>query len=187
MELWGRFWVLATRLLGFTTLSSFDGSYHSQTPIGLAEPAEHLEPLLLPPLTADPDLVFRPPGRRHDRGYGSDFKCDYRAMTGWEPCSTPQDRSCWLVNKKTGERFDINTDYETKSPTGVTREYWLDLTKSDITADGYTFKGATVFNGSFPGPWIQACWGDNVVINVRNSNPDRGTSIHVSAVSPTQF
>ena len=102
-------------------------------------------------------------------------------MTEWEKCSTPEDRSCWLVNPKTKERYDIHTDYETKYPTGVTREYFLDVTKSDITADGFSFKGATVFNGSYPGPWIQACWGDKVVIHVRNSNPDRGTSVHVSA------
>jgi hypothetical protein len=99
---------------------------------------------------------------------------------GWTNCSTP-DRSCWLVNKNTGQRFDINTDYENEFPTGIRREYWLEVTKSNITADGYTFTGATVFNNSYPGPWIQACWGDTVVIHVRNSDPDRGTSIHVSA------
>ncbi|KAK0752999.1 multicopper oxidase-domain-containing protein [Schizothecium vesticola] len=181
MELWGRFWVLVTRLLSLTTLSVFDGPDQSQTPMGLAVPAEHLEPVFVPSVgtNSKDGLRFRPPGHRQDNGDGSEFKCDYSAMeaAGWTNCSTP-DRSCWLVNKNTGERFDINTDYENKYPTGVRREYWLEVTKSNITADGFTFAGATVFNGSYPGPWIQACWGDTVVIHVRNSDPDRGTSIH---------
>ncbi|KAK0651136.1 multicopper oxidase-domain-containing protein [Cercophora newfieldiana] len=181
MEFWKRFWVLVTHLLEITTLSSPGGPDHDQSPMGLAVPAGYpVGPAFAPPVTKDPDLVFKPPGRRHDKGDGSDFKCDYTAMAelGWAPCSTPEDRSCWLVNKKTGERYDINSDYENKYPTGVTREYWLEVTKSDITADGYTFTGATVFNESYPGPWIQACWGDRVVIHVHNKNPDRGTSIH---------
>jgi len=184
MELWGRFWVLVTRLLQFTTMSALDGD-KSQSPMGLATPAEHLEPVFVPPAVAETDLgpIFRPPGHRQDNGDGSSFQCDYRAMKGWTNCSSP-DRSCWLVNKATGQRFDTNTDYENEYPTGVRREYWLDVTKSDVLgnqSDGYTFTGATLFNGSYPGPWIQACWGDTVVIHVRNTNPDRGTSIHVSA------
>ncbi|KAK3325003.1 multicopper oxidase-domain-containing protein [Apodospora peruviana] len=173
MELWGRVWVAVTRVLGITTLSAFDVS--DQSPMGLAEPVvvEHLQPLVLPP-----GPIFRPPGHRQDDGDGSGFQCNYSAMTGWRKCSTPEDRLCWLANDATGERFDISTDYETKAPTGIKREYWLEVTKTDITADGYAFKGATVFNGSYPGPWIQACWGDTVVIHVRNSNPDRGTSVH---------
>ncbi|KAK4187325.1 putative laccase [Podospora australis] len=176
MELWGHIWVVATRLLGITTLSD-----PSQHPLGLAVPAEHLEPVFVPPPVAtdsDGDLYFRPPGHRQGEGDGVDFHCDYRAMKGWKKCSTPQDRSCWLVNENAGQRFDINSDYENKYPTGVTREYWLEVTKSNITADGYTFAGATVFNGTYPGPWLQACWGDEVIIHVRNSDPDRGTSIH---------
>jgi hypothetical protein len=104
-------------------------------------------------------------------------------MTGYAACSTPEDRSCWLINNETGDRYDINTDYETRYPTGVTREYWLEVDKWNLTAaeiDGYPFIGATVFNKTYPGPWIQACWGDMVVIHVKNCNPDRGTSIHVS-------
>jgi hypothetical protein len=175
MELWGRFWVLVTRFLSVTTLSPFDGSDQSQTPMGLAVP-------VLPVATNfGGGLRFRPPGHRQDNGDGSEFKCDYSAMAadGWTNCSSP-DRSCWLQNKNTGQRYDINTDYENEFPTGVRREYWLEVTKTNITADGYPFNGATVFNNSYPGPWIQACWGDTVVIHVRNSNPDRGTSIHVS-------
>ncbi|KAK4227794.1 putative laccase [Podospora fimiseda] len=165
----GRFWVLVTQFLGITTLSPYDGlTDKTQSPLQLAKPKEDDDP-----------LHFKPPGRRYGKKEpGADFKCDYRSMTGWELCSTPEDRSCWLINKETKQRFDINTNYETNHPNGTLREYWLDVTKTDITADGYTFKGATVFNGSYPGPWIQACWGDTVRIHVTNKNPDRGTSIH---------
>ena len=100
----------------------------------------------------------------------------------WEKCSTPEDRSCWLRNPKTGQRYDINTDYENEFPQGVTREYWLTVTNSTIVADGYPFVGATVFNETYPGPWIQACWGDDVVIHVTNNITARGVSIHVSAL-----
>ena len=184
MELWKRFWVLVTRLLHFTTLSALNESDVSQHPLELGEPAAPPEPEFVhPPVAmpvADDPLHWRPPGHRQDDGDGSLFKCDYRAMVGWTKCSTPEDRSCWLSNPITGERFDINTDYENKWPTGVKREYWLTVTKSSITADGYTFNGATVFNETYPGPWIQACWGDTVVVHVTNKNRNNGTSIHVS-------
>jgi len=177
--------VLVTRLLEITTLSPLEAV--DQSPMRFREPAEHLEHEVVPSMAPDSDLIFRPPGRRHDRGEGWEFQCDYSAMTGFRKCSTNEDRSCWLINDATGERYDINTDYETKYPSGVTREYFLDVTKSNISnADGFPFDGATVFNHSYPGPWIQACWGDTVVIKVRNSNPDRGTSIHVRALIPPQ-
>ncbi|KAK4682451.1 hypothetical protein QC764_0019290 [Podospora pseudoanserina] len=173
----GSFWVLVARLLGVTTLSTYEGLDRSQSPLQLTDSHSHVETSLVSTAAKDP-LHFRPPGHRQDKGDGFDFKCDYRKMVGWEKCSTPEDRSCWLVNKKTGERFDINTDYENYYPTGTTREYFITVDKSNITADGYTFYGATVFNETYPGPWIQACWGDTVKVHVRNLNPDRGTSIH---------
>lgn len=152
----GSFWVLVARLLGVTTLSTYEGLDRSQSPLQLTDSHSHVETSLVPTAAKDP-LHFRPPGHRQDKGNGFDFKCDYRKMVGWEKCSTPEDRSCWLVNKKTGERFDINSDYENYYPTGKTREYFITVDKSNITADGYTFYGATVFNETYPGPWIQAC------------------------------
>lgn len=35
-----------------------------------------------------------------------------------------------------------------------------------------------VFNGSMPGPTIEADWGDEVVIHVTNNIPDNGTAVH---------
>lgn len=99
---------------------------------------------------------FQPPGTP-DSG---DFKCDYSAMVGWEDCSHELDRKCWLRNKATGEQFDINTDYENKWPQGIQRNYTLDLADDSWDADGLEFPFAKLFNGQYPGPWIQACWGD---------------------------
>ena len=39
-------------------------------------------------------------------------------------------------------------------------------------------KHAKVFNGQFPGPQIEACWGDELVITVINNLPDQGTTVH---------
>jgi len=184
MELWKRFWVLITRLLHITTLAGLDETSLSQRPLGPEEPAALPEPEFLPhgaTPSADDPLRWRPPGHRTDGGPGRDFFCDYSEMAKegpWEKCSTPEDRSCWLRNTQTGKRFDINTDYEQFFPTGVTREYWLTVTESTIDADGYPFVGATVFNETYPGPWIQSCWGDEVVVHVTNNIKAHGVSIH---------
>lgn len=33
-------------------------------------------------------------------------------------------------------------------------------------------------NGQFPGPLIEACWGDIIVINVKNAIKNNGTTVH---------
>jgi hypothetical protein len=61
------------------------------------------------------DPVFEPPSG--PKG----FTCDYSAMAdGWKPCSTPQNRGCWL-RSSSGEEYNITTDYEKKMPIGITR------------------------------------------------------------------
>ena len=111
-----------------------------------------------------PGPVFPPPSGRRT-GPGSDFKCDYSRMAGWEYCSSADDRGCWL--KKRGgdpanpnDRFDVHTNYETRAPTGITRRYSLHLNDDYLNADGMYFDYAKIFNEQYPGPWIQACWGD---------------------------
>lgn len=90
-------------------------------------------------------------------------------MVGWEPCSTPYDRSCWLRRTLDGKQLDINTNYEEERPIGITREYEIVLEDSWFAADGLNFTAAKLFRQTFPtpdddnrypGPWIQACWGD---------------------------
>lgn len=97
---------------------------------------------------------FRPPGAPND------FQCEYPDMVGWEDCSHDLDRKCWLRNVKEGKQFDINTDYERFSPRGIDRHYTIDLADGWYSDNGLNFTEAKLFNRTYPGPWIQGCWGD---------------------------
>src|ERR1700761_7829087 len=46
-----------------------------------------------------------------------------------------------------------------------------------LSPDG-TPREMIVFNGQYPGPTIEADWGDTIQITVQNNLPDNGTSIH---------
>ena len=64
--------------------------------------------------------VFSPPSRPQDPD--SLLKCDYSPMGNqWQPCSTNHSRECWLAGPG-GQQFDILTDYEKKTPIGITRK-----------------------------------------------------------------
>ena len=77
-----------------------------------------------------------------------------------------------------GTNFGIDTDYERFWPKGTTRKYTLDVSEMALAPDGVCMPHAKVFNGSYPGPWIQACWGDDLEITVRNHLWHNGTTIH---------
>ena len=111
---------------------------------------------------------------------GTPFQCDYTAMgSRWKPCSTADNRGCWLKDTQSGQDFNINTDYETRWPTGVTRRYTLDVSNMTRNQDGVAVPGALVFNRTYPGPWIEACWGDDVEVTVTNKlTKYNGTTIH---------
>ncbi|KAF3020273.1 hypothetical protein E8E14_012886 [Neopestalotiopsis sp. 37M] len=92
--------------------------------------------------------------------------------------NTASTRSEW------GDDFDISTDYYTEVPeTGVTREYWFELTEGTVAPDGVTRYGQTI-NGSFPGPTITADWGDNVIVHLTNAltTSVNGTSLHFHGI-----
>ncbi|KAI8944818.1 multicopper oxidase [Xylaria longipes] len=78
----------------------------------------------------------------------------------------------------------IDTDYTSEAPdTGVTREYWLELTDVTVAPDGVS-RSAMAVNGSIPGPTLFADWGDTVVVHVTNSltTSNNGTSIHFHGI-----
>jgi FtsP/CotA-like multicopper oxidase with cupredoxin domain len=80
--------------------------------------------------------------------------------------------------------YSISTDYyETAPNTGVTREYWLELTDVTVSPDGVP-RSAMAINGSIPGPTLFADWGDTVVVHVINSlsTSTNGTSIHFHGI-----
>lgn len=63
--------------------------------------------------------------------------------------------------------------------TGVTREYWLELSDVTVAPDGVS-RTAMAVNGTIPGPTLFADWGDTVVVHVSNNltTSNNGTSIH---------
>ena len=42
--------------------------------------------------------------------------------------------------------------------------------------------GGKAFNATFPGPWLEACWGDYVEITIENRLQYNGTTIHYHGV-----
>lgn len=109
---------------------------------------------------------------------GANFTCQYPSMTGYKPCNTANDRTCWLKGPKGKRDYTITSDYENFGPKGVVREYWLDVDLQAIAPDGYVKALGQVFNGSYPGPHLQACWGDQMVVHVTNKIPNLGTTVH---------
>ncbi|KAH9906850.1 multicopper oxidase [Xylariomycetidae sp. FL2044] len=74
--------------------------------------------------------------------------------------------------------FSLSTNWYDEVPdTGVTREYWLELTNTTAAPDGVERMVLTI-NGSIPGPTLFADWGDTVVVHVHNGFENNGTSIH---------
>ncbi|EKG14557.1 Multicopper oxidase type 1 [Macrophomina phaseolina MS6] len=64
--------------------------------------------------------------------------------------------------------------------TGITREYDFTLTYQDIAPDGVTKRGVVV-NGQYPGPTIEANWGDWIQVTVHNGlgeDEGEGTAMH---------
>ncbi|KAF4624417.1 hypothetical protein G7Y89_g13754 [Cudoniella acicularis] len=63
--------------------------------------------------------------------------------------------------------------------TGVIRSYDFTVSRGQIAPDGYQ-KDVLLINNQFPGPLIEANWGDTIQVTVHNqiSNPSEGTSMH---------
>jgi len=71
-----------------------------------------------------------------------------------------------------------NTNYYDFTPnTGVTRYYDWTITKGPCAPDGVE-DTCLLANGQFPGPTIEANWGDWIEVKVQNDIPDEGTAIH---------
>jgi FtsP/CotA-like multicopper oxidase with cupredoxin domain len=72
-----------------------------------------------------------------------------------------------------------NNPYLDYPKTGIVRRYDFTVSRGVIAPDGYQ-RDVLLVNGAFPGPLIEANWGDIIVVNVHNniSSPAEGTSIH---------
>jgi len=71
-----------------------------------------------------------------------------------------------------------NTNYYDVVPnTGVTRNYDFTVSRQTIAPDGVE-KPSLLVNGAFPGPLIEANWGDWISVTLHNDLDDEGTSLH---------
>ncbi|EMC93672.1 carbohydrate-binding module family 20 protein [Baudoinia panamericana UAMH 10762] len=90
----------------------------------------------------------------------------------WQCVNEPSARGCW------SEGYNINTDFDVNWPnTGVTVYYDLTIAYTTLAPDGFA-RTVTAINGQYPGPTIEANWGDTISVTVANQLPDNGTSIH---------
>ncbi|PYH92298.1 extracellular dihydrogeodin oxidase/laccase [Aspergillus ellipticus CBS 707.79] len=78
--------------------------------------------------------------------------------------------------------YDLNTNYYEIIPeTNVVREYWFDIVNTTAAPDGVE-RQVLLVNGQYPGPTIEANWGDTVKVHVTNRMQDNGTSIHFHGI-----
>ncbi|KAF4122854.1 Multicopper oxidase with three cupredoxin domains, partial [Geosmithia morbida] len=75
---------------------------------------------------------------------------------------------------------DSRDNYYTDPPhTGVIRSYDFTIGQGKISPDGYE-RDVLLVNGQFPGPLIEANWGDTIQVTVHNNltDPVEGTALH---------
>jgi FtsP/CotA-like multicopper oxidase with cupredoxin domain len=79
-----------------------------------------------------------------------------------------------------GNRTAGDSAYEDPPDTGRTRYYDFTVSRAFIAPDGVE-KRAIIVNGQYPGPTIEADWGDWIEVIVRNNitGPEDGTAIHM--------
>jgi len=79
-----------------------------------------------------------------------------------------------------------NSNPYTSAPsTGQVRSYSSTLAPCDISPDGVQTNGAVCINGQFPGPLIEANYGDTISVKVTNNLVGEGTR-SVSWLTPTR-
>lgn len=83
--------------------------------------------------------------------------------------------------------FDINTDTDKSWPnTGNVVKYTLTITNGTIAPQGDNKIGFLI-NGQFPGPKIEANWGDKLEITVINKLQNNGTSVHFHGLTQNGY
>lgn len=159
--------IQALDFLTISPINHFNNAGLSQTPLVADLAAQNRENY----------PIFEPPNAPEH----SVFQCEYPELSDYEFCSKHNNRGCWLKPKDRFSKkpiYNIFTDYENFYPKGVTRKYTLDITNETLYPDGCKNSETKLFNATYPGPWIEACWGDDIEVTVRNHLPCNGTSIH---------
>lgn len=69
--------------------------------------------------------------------------------------------------------------YNNIPDTGVVRRYNWEISRGQLAPDGF-LKDGIFINGGYPGPVLEANWGDTFEITIHNniSGPEEGTSLH---------
>lgn len=174
-----RIWTGIIYVFDFLT-SSPSRPYFPDNTVDLQTPVQPVRP------QATKYPIFNPPDDLEDIPFRCEYP-DYPEKDGWVMCNTNLDRQCWLKNTKTGQQFNISTDYEKEGPKGIDRHYYLELGESIRDPDTHGNIPVQLFNNSFPGPRLQACWGDRISITIKNNlnrneyipgQPGNGTSVH---------
>lgn len=137
---------------------------------------------------ADPNHSYTVPASctdevtRHDswQAIGSNDGATQTTATSSTPTSTcahgPNSRECW-----DGDR-SIDTDFDSNWPTtGRTVYYNFDISNITMSLDGFS-REVLAINGQYPGPTIEANWGDIISITVNNNMENNGTSIHYHGI-----
>ncbi|KAF2197267.1 hypothetical protein GQ43DRAFT_381393 [Delitschia confertaspora ATCC 74209] len=81
------------------------------------------------------------------------------------------------IESPTGTSTPVDKDCPAMPDTGITRTYEFHVAYQTIAPDGVTRNGLTV-NGQFPGPLVEANWGDWILLKVRNDLTNEGTALH---------
>ncbi|KAM0692130.1 hypothetical protein Q7P36_008331 [Cladosporium allicinum] len=68
--------------------------------------------------------------------------------------------------------------YKSCPQTGLTRYYDFTVAECDIRPDGVETRRAICINGQYPGPLLEANYGDTIQVKVTNKLRDEGTSMH---------
>lgn len=161
-----RFWTAVTYVVSLVTFSGVEAPVNDvQSPIIQASKVIASLPVTTIQTTAGP--TFSPPTGTRGDVEGAGFTCEYPTLVNYEYCSNSGNRSCWLRKKEGAptddglpQEYNIWTDYENIWPKGILREYEYGIVDGRLNADGEWFNEAKLFNGEYPGPWLQACWGD---------------------------
>ncbi|KAK3319747.1 multicopper oxidase-domain-containing protein [Cercophora scortea] len=179
----GLFKVAVTFFVELTTFTSSINPFSgfgkdpSQAVLGIWEDIQHpLVPSLPTGAASCPEgkVCFHPDGS------SPGFQCEYDLDPSiWLPCNKAKDRNCWIKKRDQPVRFDIDTDYENPDdvPKGKIREYLLIVDNVTLTP-AFVSREGRAFNGTYPGPKLEACWGDQIVVQVKNQLKDMGTTVH---------
>ena len=170
--------------------SSFDGPPHGR-PTGSADVFPHGPPASLPshgtppynphqpapssPGAASPSGTLNNEAQVGDSYWGTLDQPTYGSWLNGNGGPT-YDTAPW--GNKTTKNADSSVVGETPV-TNVTRYYNMTVTRERISADG-VLRDVLLVNNQFPGPIIEANWGDWIQVTVNNQiqSPGEGTSMH---------